>query len=141
MAQTQGGTRGGIEEASRRAPGGPVEHAPSASSSSGPHRPLTAGEAASRDGVPAWDTETSAFLAGLLRREGVDLAHVTECDLVRGTPVYVEADADVHLVQGLMARYHIRSLPVIGKEGFIGLVDLIELALQYDLDVTGPNGA
>jgi CBS domain-containing protein len=81
------------------------------------------------------------WLASLLQSEGVDLMCATFTELQRGTPVYVDGDADVLEVQKLMARNHIRSLPVVSSESVIGIVDLLELAmmdedLQPAIDLT-----
>ena len=54
-------------------------------------------------------------------------------DLERGTPVYVDADADVLDVQRLMAKNHIRVLPVVRDGKVQGVVDLLELAMREDL--------
>lgn len=81
-------------------------------------------------GATDWSegSETTGWLAELLRREGVDLMGASELELDRGTPVFVEATADVEEVQRMMAKRHIRRLPVLEGEDLIGLVDLLELA-------------
>jgi CBS domain-containing protein len=81
------------------------------------------------------------WLASLLQTEGVDLMCATFTELQRGTPVYVDGDADVLEVQRLMARNHIRSLPVVSAGTVIGVIDLLELAmmdedLQPAIDLT-----
>jgi len=75
------------------------------------------------------------WLASLLQSEGVDLMCATFTELQRGTPVYVDGDADVLEVQRLMARNHIRSLPVVSAGSVIGIIDLLELAMM-DEDLT-----
>jgi len=70
------------------------------------------------------------WLATLLQSEGVDLMCATFTELQRGTPVYVDGDADVLEVQSLMARNHIRSLPVVSAGSVIGIIDLLELAMM-----------
>ena len=50
-------------------------------------------------------------------------------ELDRGTPVYVEAGADVNEVQRRMAMSHIRSVPVVDQGYLLGLVDLMDLAM------------
>jgi len=70
------------------------------------------------------------WLASLLQSEGVDLIRATFTELQRGTPVYVDGDADVLEVQSLMARNHIRSLPVVSAGSVIGIIDLLELAMM-----------
>src|SRR5688500_10317267 len=61
------------------------------------------------------NSSTMTWLAKLLTDEGVNLIHVTAEQLKRGTPVYVESSADVVEVQRLMARHHIRMLPVLAN--------------------------
>lgn len=78
-------------------------------------------------------SDTMEWLARLLRDEGVDLMDVTEEQLKRGTPVYVQADSDVIEVQRRMAHHHIRMLPVLLQGALIGVVDLVELARRADL--------
>jgi CBS domain-containing protein len=70
------------------------------------------------------------WLASLLQTEGVDLMRATFTELQRGTPVYVDGDADVLEVQRLMARNHIRSLPVVSAGTVVGVIDLLELAMM-----------
>jgi CBS domain-containing protein len=70
------------------------------------------------------------WLASLLQTEGVDLMCATFTELQRGTPVYVDGDAEVLEVQSLMARNHIRSLPVVSAGSVIGIIDLLELAMM-----------
>jgi CBS domain-containing protein len=79
--------------------------------------------------------------ARCLRNDGVDLVAATRGQLARGTPVYVEASADVLQVQRLMATNHIRSVPVLDNGSVVGVVDLVELALMTDATEDGPAGA
>lgn len=72
--------------------------------------------------------ESLVWLGRLLQEEGVDLLSADELQLKRGTPVYVDGGADVVDVQRLMARFHIRMLPVVEEGKVTGLVDLVELA-------------
>lgn len=72
-------------------------------------------------------------LVALLRSEGLDLSRIQDCEMVRGTPVYVEADADLLEVQKMMARCHIRSVPVLSGERVVGFLDLVDLAGREDL--------
>ncbi len=81
----------------------------------------------------AGSSNTMTWLAHLLLDEGTDLMHVTEEELKRGTPVYVEAESDVLEVQRRMAHHHIRVLPVLAAGALIGVVDLVELAQRDDL--------
>jgi CBS domain-containing protein len=87
-------------------------------------------EGSSLEGVPGREL---AGLVALLRREGIDLATIQDCEMVRGTPVYVEADADLVQVQKMMARCHIRSVPVLRDDRVVGFLDLVELAGREDL--------
>lgn len=84
-------------------------------------------------------TQTRGRLAQLLRDEGIDLTRATSEQLVRGTPVYVEASADVYEVQRLMAQNHILRLPVLENGSLLAIVDLVEIALR--LDGKGPGEA
>ncbi len=87
----------------------------------------------------AWvdpSSDTLEWLASLLQTEGVDLMRATFTELQRGTPVYVDGEADVLEVQRLMARNHIRNLPVVSAGSVIGIVDLLELAMM-DQDLPG----
>lgn len=77
-------------------------------------------------------SSTMAWLASLLRDEGVDLMQASEAELVRGTPVFVEAAAGVNEVQRRMAQKHIRRLPVIEDGCLVGIVDLVDLARHSD---------
>ncbi len=80
----------------------------------------------------AWDEgppETLKWLARLLRAEGVDLMTASFYELERGTPVYVEASADVGELQRRMAMSHIRRVPVLDDASLLGIVDLVELAM------------
>ena len=58
---------------------------------------------------------------------------VADESLERGTPVYAQSDADVLEVQRLMAKNHIRMLPVVKDGRVLGVVDLVELAMREDL--------
>ncbi len=78
------------------------------------------------------------WLVRLLRDEGVDLLQADPATLERGTPIYVQAGADVLDVQRLMAQHHIRMLPVVRDSEVIGIVDLLDLALRDDLGDDAP---
>ncbi len=80
------------------------------------------------------DSDPSGWIARLLRDEGVDLMAVDGAALERGTPVFVEATADLTEVQRRMARNHIRRLPVLSNGTLIGVVDLVDLALLDERD-------
>src|ERR687895_486753 len=82
------------------------------------------------------DTSSGVFewSARCLRSDGVDLVAATPGELARGTPVYVEASADVLEVQRVMATNHIRSVPVLDNGSVVGVVDLVELAMMTDAE-------
>lgn len=75
---------------------------------------------------------TLTWLARLLRDEGVDLMGGASPELARGTPIYVEASADVNDVQRVMARRHIRRVPVVDGDRLVGVIDLVDLALREE---------
>lgn len=77
-------------------------------------------------------SSTMEWLATLLQDEGVDLMQASEAELVRGTPVFVEAAAGVNEVQRRMAQKHIRRLPVVEDGCLVGIVDLVDLAMHSD---------
>ncbi|MGH2749477.1 MAG: CBS domain-containing protein [Actinomycetota bacterium] len=87
-------------------------------------------------------SHTLEWLADLLQAEGVDLMCATFTELQRGTPVYVDGEADIAEVQRLMARNHIRSLPVVKGDSVVGIIDLLELAMMdqdlLGIDLTAP---
>ena len=87
--------------------------------------------------VPSSDT--LEWLARLLQSEGIDLMCATFTELHRGTPVYVDGEADILDVQRLMARNHIRSLPVVNDGTVIGIIDLLELAMMEDIPGVDPE--
>src|SRR3712207_6043838 len=67
--------------------------------------------------------------ARALVTEGIDLLDASSRELARGTPVYVQASAEVSAVQRRMSQHHIRSVPVLEAGRLIGCVELVELAL------------
>ncbi|MBK5229063.1 MAG: CBS domain-containing protein [Actinobacteria bacterium] len=77
-------------------------------------------------------SSTMEWLATLLQDEGVDLMQASEAELVRGTPVFVEATAGVNEVQRRMAQKHIRRLPVVEDGCLVGIIDLVDLAMHSD---------
>jgi hypothetical protein len=83
--------------------------------------------------------ETLKWLARLLRDEGTDLMTASSSELERGTPVYVEAGAEVNEVQRRMAMSHIRRVPVVDQGHLLGLIDLLDLAVLDPED--GMEGA
>jgi CBS domain-containing protein len=94
-----------------------------------PERDVTVGEVVAAH--PWADPYVGAFEgpARVLLDEGVDLLRATDCELARGTPIYVAASAPVDAVQRRMAQHHIRSVPVLDGSRLIGCVDLVELAM------------
>jgi CBS domain-containing protein len=93
-------------------------------------------------GASSWtdrDSDTLKWLARLLADEGIDLMKATSSELERGTPVYVDGEAEVVEVQRLMAQNHIRSLPVVERGRLVGVVDLVDLALmEHEESDAGP---
>ena len=73
----------------------------------------------------------------ILLDEGIDLLTADPERLKRGTPVYVDAGADVNEVQRLMALKHIKLLPVLRDGQVVGLVDLVDLVRMQSQDETG----
>jgi CBS domain-containing protein len=73
-------------------------------------------------------TKFSSF-ASLLREHGVNLARIdpAELPLERGTPVYVEADADFVSVERRMVLAHVRFLFVLDEMRILGVIDLVDL--------------
>ena len=92
-------------------------------------RPRVVGDVLTRGHWEGDPPETLKWLARLLRDEGTDLMTASCSELERGTPVYVEADADLNEVQRRMAMSHIRSIPVVAKGHLLGLIDLLDLAM------------
>ena len=84
-------------------------------------------------------SDTLEWLARLLQSEGIDLMCATFTELQRGTPVYVDGKADILDVQRLMARNHIRSLPVVNEGTVVGIVDLLELAMMETIPGIDPE--
>jgi len=70
----------------------------------------------------------------ILLDEGVDLLAADSTSLKRGTPVYVDAGADVNEVQRQMALKHIKLLPVLKDGEVVGLVDLVDLVRMQSQD-------
>jgi len=99
-------------------------------SGSGNHESLVMSDVVTLSPGPGSLPETSRRLGRFLCREGINLLNAASHELRRGTPVYVDADADVLEVQRLMAEKHVRMIPVVRRGQFLGLVDLVELALR-----------
>ncbi|MGI8708008.1 MAG: CBS domain-containing protein [Actinomycetota bacterium] len=92
-------------------------------------RPRIVGDVLTRGQWEGGPPETLKWLARLLRDEGTDLMTASSSELERGTPVYVDADADLNEVQRRMAMSHIRRIPVVDKGHLLGLIDLLDLAM------------
>jgi len=71
-------------------------------------------------------------LVRLLQTQGANLMTAPLARLARGTPVYVEADADLLRVQRRMAEALVRLVPVLDGSKLLGLVDLVDLARVSD---------
>ena len=78
----------------------------------------------------AQGSATLSWLARLLRDEGTDIMSVGDAEITRGTPVYVDGDSDLVAVQRVMARHHIRRLPVVSGDEVVGILDLVEVAMM-----------
>lgn len=76
------------------------------------------------------EAEMREGLAEHLRTEGKNLMSATCGDLKRGTPVYVDASADLYEVQRRMSLSHIRRIPVVAGGRLVGLLDLVDVALM-----------
>jgi CBS domain-containing protein len=64
--------------------------------------------------------------------EGLDPSETTALDLARGTPIWVDADADTAEVLDLMIESGIRRLPVIKEKKLIGMISEADLAQHLD---------
>ncbi len=73
------------------------------------------------------------WLGKLLRSEGVNLIEANG-SLRRGTPVYVERGTDLHEVQRLMCKHHIRTVPVLEEDVVVGSLDIVDVARRTDSD-------
>ncbi|MFR9675501.1 CBS domain-containing protein [Streptomyces sp. TR06-5] len=60
--------------------------------------------------------------------EGRDPAHTTAGHLAKGTPRWVDADADVSEVLDEMQSHRIRRLPVIENKRLIGMISEADIA-------------
>ena len=78
--------------------------------------------------------ETLQWLGDLMSEEGIDLMTASRDQLRRGSAVYASVNADLVLVQSLMARHHILRLPVLDGGKLVGIVGLVELALRTEID-------
>lgn len=66
--------------------------------------------------------------------EGGDPGAVTAGQLARGTPIWVDADADEHEVLRLMEEHKIRRLPVMENHRLVGMISEADLATHLDED-------
>jgi CBS domain-containing protein len=62
--------------------------------------------------------------------EGKDPDTTEVSALAEGTPIWVEADADVDHAVELMAEHHIRRLPVIEEHRLVGIISQADIARQ-----------
>jgi CBS domain-containing protein len=63
---------------------------------------------------------------------GHDPATMTAGDLARGTPIWVDADADTQEVLDLMIESGVRRVPVIEDRRLVGMISEADLATQLD---------
>jgi CBS domain-containing protein len=63
---------------------------------------------------------------------GYDPAMMTAGDLARGTPIWVDADADTDEVLDLMIESGIRRLPVMEDRRLVGMISEADLAVALD---------
>jgi CBS domain-containing protein len=63
---------------------------------------------------------------------GHDPATMTAGDLARGTPIWVDADADTREVLDLMIESGVRRVPVIEDRRLVGMISEADLATQLD---------
>ena len=61
---------------------------------------------------------------------GHDPATMTAGDLARGTPIWVDADADTQEVLDLMIESGVRRVPVIEDRRLVGMISEADLATQ-----------
>ena len=63
---------------------------------------------------------------------GHDPATMTAGDLARGTPIWVDADADTQEVLDLMIESGVRRVPVIEDRRLVGMISEADLVTQLD---------
>lgn len=68
---------------------------------------------------------------------GGDPSQVKVGELAEGTPVYVDADADVREVLHAMAQNQVRRLPVIDEQRLVGVVSQADVARHLPEDSVG----
>ena len=64
--------------------------------------------------------------------EGLDPTTTTAADLARGTPIWVDADADTQQVIDLMIESRVRRVPVIEDKRLVGMISEADLATHVD---------
>lgn len=64
--------------------------------------------------------------------DGADPATVTAGQLAQGTPIWVDAEADVGNVLKLMERHRIRRLPVLRQHRLVGMISEADVATHLD---------
>ena len=63
---------------------------------------------------------------------GLDPAMMTAGDLARGTPIWVDADADTDQVLDMMIDSDVRRVPVIEDHRLVGMISEADLAIRLD---------
>lgn len=69
--------------------------------------------------------------------EGRDPESTEVAALAEGTPIWVDADADVDQAMQLMAEHHIRRLPVIEDRKLVGIISQADIARQTSAQESG----
>jgi CBS domain-containing protein len=69
--------------------------------------------------------------------EGRDPEATEVAALAEGTPVWVEADADVDHAVELMSEYRVRRLPVIDDHRLVGIISQADIARQAPAQAAG----
>lgn len=69
--------------------------------------------------------------------EGKDPEATEVATLAEGTPIWVEADADVDRAMELMAEYRVRRLPVIEDRKLVGIISQADIAQQASAQQSG----
>ena len=81
----------------------------------------------------ATDVRDLDRLGPFLLGHGVDLATVeSPATLERGTPVYVNVEADPIDIQRRIAQAHVRMLFVLEADTVVGVIDAVELTERAD---------
>lgn len=69
--------------------------------------------------------------------EGKDPEATEVAELAEGTPVWVEAGADVDQAVELMAKHNVRRLPVIDDHQLVGIISQADIARQTSAQEAG----